>query len=81
MFVSDVSDPQRDAIQETLQTLGRPGGDGSALLVGWALVTEWMDERGERWLTKAHSASVTHWAANGMHHEALYGDWPGDGDE
>jgi len=81
----DKSDPSRDRIHEVLQEVGVLNGhedeDRRALLTGWVVVTEWIDEDGETWLSKAHSASVLHWAANGMHHEALYGDWPSAGDE
>lgn len=47
-----------------------------AILTGWAVVAEWVDHDGERWLSKASAASTTAWAANGMHHEAIYGKWP-----
>jgi hypothetical protein len=40
------------------------------------IVAEWIDHDGERWLTKGHAASTAPWAANGMHHEALHGQWP-----
>lgn len=72
------SDPQRDAIHERLQETGPIGlADGKAtVLTGWALVAEWMDEDGGKWLGKCHSASLTTWTAAGFHHEALYGDWP-----
>lgn len=73
----DVSDPKRDGIHEAIQAAGPEFDDGSrAVLTGWALVSEWMDENGERWLSKAHAAGTAQWGANGMHHEAIYGDWP-----
>lgn len=76
----DESDPQRDRIHEVLQEVGiLNGGDGSdraAVLTGWAIVTQWMDEDGNTWLSKSHSAAIQFWAANGMFHEAIYGDWP-----
>jgi len=79
----DKSDPLRDRIHEVLQEVGGMNGtdDRAALLTGWVVVTEWIDEDGETWLSKSHSASVSHWAANGMHHEALYGDWPSADEE
>lgn len=70
----DVSDPARDAIHAAVQQHAPKGED--SLLTGWALVTEWVDHDGERWLSKACSAGTTAWAARGMLHEALYGDWP-----
>ncbi len=66
----------RDAIHEAIQEHAPRGQD--ALLTGWALVAEWVDHDGERWLSKAHSASSSSWAVKGMWHEALHGDWPGE---
>lgn len=77
--MSGDSDPGRDAIHDAIQANARLGKEDGAILTGWALVTEWMDPQGGRWLSKGHSAGTTKWAANGMLHEALYGDWP-DGD-
>jgi len=74
--VADTSDPERDAIHAAIQASGPEFGGGYAVLTGWALVAEWMDERGERWLSKGHAAGTALWAAKGMMHEALHGDWP-----
>jgi hypothetical protein len=76
----DESDVRRDEIHALLQEQGPAGVEKAAVLVGWAIVSDWSDESGERWLTKAHSASQPGWVAAGYHHEALYGDWP-DGDD
>lgn len=72
--MADDSDDKRDAIHDAIQANAPHGLD--AILTGWALVTEWMDHDGERWLSKAHAAATTSWAADGMHHHALHGDWP-----
>jgi hypothetical protein len=77
--VSDDGDPYRDALHEAIQKHAPTGQN--AVLTGWALVAEWMDEDGDRWITKTHAAAVTHWTANGMYHEALHGPWPRDDDE
>ena len=75
-----MADPDpRDAIHEAIQKHAPRGQD--AILTGWVLVAEWIDHEGERWLSKAHAASTANWTARGMHHEALYGDWPADPDE
>jgi hypothetical protein len=74
----DKSDAQRDAIHTVIQKNGPL--EGAALLTGWAVVAEWMDGEGERWATKTRSASITEWHAKGLHHEALYGEWPVDDD-
>jgi hypothetical protein len=63
-----------------LQSISQDEMPAGAVLTGWVLVSEWMDTDGERWLTKGHSASKAEWEAAGMHHEALYGDWPGTDD-
>lgn len=70
----DDSDPARDAIHQAIQQHAPRGED--AILTGWVFVAEWVDHDGERWLSKAHAASTTAWGANGMLHEAIYGDWP-----
>jgi hypothetical protein len=69
--MSDNSDAKRDAIHTVLQANGPL--DGAALLTGWAVVAEWMDADGDKWLTKTHSASIATWAAKGMHYEAING--------
>lgn len=70
------SDPKREAVHAAIQAAGPEFDDGHAVLTGWAVVAEWMDEKGERWLSKSHAAGTANWSANGMMHEALYGDWP-----
>lgn len=76
----DLSDPSREAIHGAIQQHGRMGTEDGAVLTGWALVAEWMDADGERWLSKAHAPHTSSWTAKGMHHEALYGEWP-DGEQ
>jgi hypothetical protein len=73
--MADESDPKRDAIHEAIQQNARTAEDG-AVLTGWVLIAEWMDEDGERWLSKGHAAHTAHWSAKGMLHEALFGEWP-----
>jgi hypothetical protein len=77
--MADHSDPAREAIHAAIQANAPRGED--AVLTGWALVAEWMDHDGERWLTKSHAPTVAQWAASGMHHEALYGRWPEPSDD
>ncbi len=78
--MADESDATRDKLHEAIQEAGpeitRPG----SLLTGWVLICEWMDDEGERWLSKGHCASTAPWQAEGMLHRGLYGDWP-DPDE
>jgi hypothetical protein len=71
--MADESDPKRDRVHEAIQAV-RSVEDG--LLTGWVVVAEWMDESGERWLSKTHATGTASWAAKGMMHEALFGDWP-----
>lgn len=79
--MADESDQRRDAIHEFLQSHGvanpdAGGVEGAAVLTGWVVVTEWMDETGEKWLSRGWSSSKAKWEALGMVHEVLYGDWP-----
>lgn len=77
--MSDPSDVYRDNIHQVLAENSPHAG--AAILTGWVLVTEWMDDQDVKWLAKAHSSSLSSWTANGFHHEALYGDWPDDEDD
>ena len=75
--MADESDGRREALTEFLQQQGPCEGiDPASLLTGWAIVTSWVQPDGEAQLSKAHAAQIPHWSANGLHHEALYGDWP-----
>lgn len=77
----DSSDPRRDALHAFLQEQGPADMEKQAVLVGWVIVLDWMDEDGDRWLSKAHAASLPTWVAGGLHHEALYAKWPDPEDE
>lgn len=79
-MADDKPDPKRDALHDAIQQHGRYDETDGAMLTGWVMVAEWMDQSGERWLSKGHAAHTAHWSAKGMMHEALYGDWP-DPDE
>ncbi len=51
-----------------------------AVLIGWALVAEWSDPEGERWLSTASGSgsgedSPPFWQTRGYLHEALQ-NWP-----
>src|ERR1017187_1135910 len=72
-------DDSRAAIHEAIREHAVRGQD--AILTGWYLVAEWIDHDGERWLSRAYAAATSEWAAKGMCHEALYGDWPDGGDD
>jgi hypothetical protein len=78
--VGDDSDARRDELHAFLQQQGPPREDedvpeGAAVLTGWVVVAEWMDEDGTRWLSRGWSASKAKWEADGMIHEVLYGKW------
>lgn len=64
-----------DAIHDAIQATAPAISGGRAVLTGWTLTAEWMDETGRRWLSQARAAGTTRWAAAGMHHEVLY-SWP-----
>lgn len=72
----DRSDPRRDRIHELLQELGPESVERDAVLVGWAVVTDWIDDEGTRYISRGHSASIPSWVAEGLYHHALHGDWP-----
>jgi hypothetical protein len=72
----DQSDPSRDAVHDAIQQHMPMGRE--AVLTGWVIVAEWMDHHGERWLTKGRAATTPAWSGDGMHHEALYGEWLDD---
>lgn len=69
----DSSDPARDAIHEVIQKHAAMSTQDGAVLTGWVLVAEWMTPDGDRWLSKAHAAGTTAWAARGMMHDAIHG--------
>lgn len=79
--MADDSDERRDQIDALLQELGPADPDRPAILTGWAVVTEWMDDTGDRWIAKAHSASLADWHARGLHHAAIFGDWEQSDDD
>jgi hypothetical protein len=68
----DDSDPERNAIHDAIAASGPPG----AVLTGWALVAEWMDDEGNRLLGKARAAETTPWNAKGMLHTMLFENTP-----
>ncbi len=74
----DDSDPRRDALHDFLQQQGPVDIDRPAILTGWVVVAEWMDDGGKRWLSRGWSSSKAKWDADGMMHEALYGSWDQD---
>jgi hypothetical protein len=76
--MADESDPKRDTVHDAIQAAGPEFDDGHAVLTGWALVAEWMDEKGDRWLSQARAAGTAKWSASGMMHEVLHGEWPAD---
>ena len=51
--------------------------DRAAILVGYVVIAEWSDEKGERWLSNRSAPGMPTWAARGLLHEALYFP-PGD---
>lgn len=62
-----------EKITSFLQEIGPGHFKDSAVLTGWVLVSEWMDEEGVKWISKGSSDTLTDWVSNGFLHEALYG--------
>lgn len=79
--MSEMADAEREAlavaIRDTCSGPMSQNVNGTALLTGYVLVAEWMDESGERWLSRIDGppGAVTGWHRDGMLHEALYGEW------
>jgi hypothetical protein len=49
-----------------------PPNDRPGVLVGWIVISEWMDADGSRWLGRLASEDSTRWQRKGYLHEALY---------
>jgi len=79
-MMPDADTDPRDLIDEAIRANVAGVTDRGAVVTGWALVVELMDVDGRRWLARAHDETTSPWAASGMHHEALYGDWPVEGE-
>ena len=77
----DADTDPRDAIDEAIRANVAGVTDRGAVVTGWAMVVELMDEAGHRWLARAHAETTPPWAASGMWHEALFSAWPGEDDE
>lgn len=75
--MSDVSH-DRSVISAAIDA-ARPEFSGrNAALTGWVVVSEWMDDSGERWLSSIRSEFTTRWAEIGMLYEVINGDWSDD---
>lgn len=74
---------RRKAIHELLTELALQVEGESALLLGWAIVVEWVAPNNDRWLTclatDARGEPAPTWQMQGYFHNALH-DWP-DGEE
>lgn len=79
--MADVSDDVRDAIHAAIQEHGMKTLDKPAVLVGWALVCDWSDTDGERWLSRGWSHSLPRWFAEALYREGLEWDEREDDDE
>ena len=62
-------------LSEVIQEHDQIGG----VLVGWVLVSEWMDLEGRRWLSRVHAnadgSTLPEWQLNGYLHNALHTEW------
>lgn len=64
----------RERIGEALQGVEVDGDTKEltgALVVGWYVVSEWVDTTGERWLCRIGSEGATSWQIKGWLHDAL----------
>ena len=79
-------------MSEFLQSEERAGGvfkedeyDGRALLGGFVVVSEWIDQEGNRWLSRLHgsgdgSRTLPEWQVQGYLHNALHHGHAFDGE-
>jgi hypothetical protein len=81
MMPPDAGTDPRDAIDDAIRANAAGATDRGAVVTGWAVVIELMDEDGRRWLARAYAETTPPWAASGMWHEALYGAWPEDDED
>lgn len=72
MSMSDRARATHDALQASISAHQPDLDDRAAVLVGYVVVAEWSDERGERWLSTASAPDMPSWAIRGLLHEALY---------
>ena len=56
------TDP-RDAIDDAIRANAAGVTDRGAVVTGWAVVVELMDEDGRRWLARAHAETTSPWTA------------------
>lgn len=72
---------ERERIAQVLADVMTPAMEadveGRVILTAYVLVAEWMDDKGEPWITRIDGPpnAQTNWKRDGMLHEALYGNW------
>lgn len=66
-----------ERFREVLQEIGPPGKEelGSAVLTDFVVMAAWMDEDGERWLSRMYPPETPYWVAIGMLRDGELGDW------
>ena len=79
--MADTSDAVRDAIHAAIQEHAVKELDKPAVLVGWAMVCDWSDSDGERWLSRGYSSSLPVWFAEALFREGLEWNERGDDDD
>ncbi|HVM07197.1 MAG TPA: hypothetical protein VM345_01940 [Acidimicrobiales bacterium] len=70
----------REILEVALRQVA-PKSLSNPVLTGWVVVVEFMDDTGDRWLTRLDAKNMTVWGREGMLHNALLGDWDRDDDE
>lgn len=72
MSLSDREKSLHRALEKVLAEHSPDFDERAAVLTGYVVVTEWSDEKGERWLAATETPGMPTWQARGMLHERLY---------
>lgn len=72
-------------IESAIKAYDKAEGGENALLMGWVVVAEWVDEDGDPNLTAFARERMPYWRINALleagHAEIIYDDWDWDDDD
>lgn len=69
-----------EMIHAAIQTVGSPDPARPSVLVGFALVCDWHDTDGRRWLSQSRTPHLPVWQADALLHAALDEQWETEDD-
>lgn len=70
----DETKAMHNALSDVLRAHPPELADAEAILVGYVMVTEWMDAEGDRWLSSTETPGMASWHRDGILHHRL-NDW------